>query len=206
MKKVALFLLFIAFFKIGFSQKPVRTHEVGIFVGCSYYIGDLNPVGHFGPLTQPAGGIVYRYNLNQRFTLKSNLLIGTIEGDDARTTSSSQQERNLKFKSYIRELAVEAEFNFREYKTGNNKHPYTPYIFGGIAGFMFNPQTQVGNQWIDLQPLGTEGQGSGGGGKKYRLTQISCPFGAGMKFSMAKKISISLEWGMRKTFTRWNLC
>jgi hypothetical protein len=203
MKKTALFLLGLFFFGVCFAQKEKvkKTHEVGIFIGCSYYIGDLNPSGHFGPLTQPAGGVIYRYNYNRRFSIKANALFGNIEGDDARSSSASAQERNLSFKSYIRELAVEGEFNFMEYKTGSSKFPFTPYLFAGIAGFMFNPQAQLGNQWIDLQPLGTEGQGTKGGTKPYRLTQISIPFGIGMKFSMAKRICLSVEWGMRKTFT-----
>ena len=99
------------------------------------------------------------------------------------------------------ELAVEGEFNFMEYKTGSTKHPYTPYIFAGLAGFMFNPEAQLGNQWIDLQPLGTEGEGTKGGPKKYKLSQISIPFGIGMKFSMARRICLGMEWGLRKTFT-----
>jgi opacity protein-like surface antigen len=201
MKKTVFSLLSLLMTGFCFAQKPVKTHEIGIFVGCSYYIGDLNPTGHFGPLTQPAAGLIYRYNVNPRFSFKANALMGNIQGDDARTNSPSQQQRNLSFKSYVRELAVEAEFNFLEYKTGSTKHGFTPYIFGGIAGFMFNPEAQLGNQWIDLQPLGTEGQGTVGGGKKYRRTQISLPFGMGLKFSMAKKITLGLEWGLRKTFT-----
>jgi hypothetical protein len=182
------------------QEKNYKTHEIGVFIGCSYYIGDLNPSGHFGPLTQPAGGVIYRYNLNPRFSIKANALVGNIQGDDSKTNSASQQERNLSFKSYVRELAVEGEFNFMEYKTGSH-HIFSPYLFLGIAGYMFDPMAQVGNQWVELQPLGTEGQGSKGGSKKYRLTQLSIPFGIGMKFSMAKQVCISLEWGMRKTFT-----
>jgi hypothetical protein len=202
MKKLFVCLLFLVTANLLFAQreKNLKTHEVGVFIGCSYYIGDLNPSGHFGPLTQPAGGVIYRYNVNPRFSVKANLLFGNIQGDDSKSNSPSQEERNLSFKSYVRELAVEGEFNFLEYKTGSH-HPFSPYLFLGIAGFMFDPMTQVGNQWIELQPLGTEGQGTKGGAKKYKLTQISIPFGIGMKFSMAKQVCISVEWGMRKTFT-----
>ncbi len=203
MKKIAIILSGIFLWGTVSAQKEkvLRVHEIGVFIGCSYYIGDLNPSGHFGSLTQPAGGVIYRYNLNPRFTFKGNLFFGNIQGDDAKSNSVSQQERNLSFKSYVRELAIEAEFNFMEYKTGSNKHPFTPYIFAGIAGFMFDPMAQYHNNWYELEPLGTEGQGTKQGGKKYKLTQISIPFGIGMKFSMAKRICLSLEWGMRKTFT-----
>jgi hypothetical protein len=201
MKKLNILVCFLLPVVTSLAQKQLKSQEIGIFIGCSYYIGDLNPTGHFGPLTQPAGGIVYRYNFNPRVSIKSNLLFGTIEGDDSRTNSASQQERNLSFKSPVRELAVEAEFNFVEYATGHEKYPLSPYIFAGIGVFSFNPQAQLGNQWVDLQPLGTEGQGTPGGGKKYKLIQVSVPFGIGMKFSMAKMIGLSVEWGMRKTFT-----
>ncbi len=203
MKKALLFLSGLFFFTASFAQKEKvkKTHEVGIFIGCSFYIGDLNPTGYFGPLTQPAGGVLYRLNYNRRFSFKAGFNYGTIEGDDSKSNSPSQQARNLSFKSYIHELAVEAEFNFLDYRTGNTKYPYSPYIFAGIAVFQFDPETQLGNQWIELEPLGTEGQGTVGGAKKYKLTQISIPFGFGMKFSMSKRICLGLEWGMRKTFT-----
>jgi hypothetical protein len=201
LKKYLILIAGLSFFTAVSAQKIVKTSELGIFIGCSYYIGDLNPTGHFGPMTQPAGGVLYRYNYNHRFSFKGCLLLGNIQGDDARSNSPSQQERNLSFKSYIHELSAEAEFNFMEYKTGSAKFPFTPYIFGGIAGYMFNPEAELGNQWIDLQPLGTEGEGTKGGPKKYRLTQISIPFGIGMKFSMARRICLGVEWGMRKTFT-----
>jgi hypothetical protein len=201
MKKLGSLFLCLMLAQATFAQKPEHSNEIGIFIGCAYYIGDLNPTGHFGPLTQPAVGGIFRHNFNTRFAVKANVYVGNIEGDDARTSSASQQDRNLSFKSYIRELGAQAEFNFLEYKTGSSKHPYTPYLFGGIAVFMFDPMAQVGNNWIDLQSIGTEGQGTKLGGKKYKLTQISLPFGAGLKLSMAKRICLSLEWGMRKTFT-----
>ena len=40
-----------------------KTNEIGIFLGGSYYIGDLNPTGHLNSLTRPAAGLVYRHNV-----------------------------------------------------------------------------------------------------------------------------------------------
>ena len=37
----------------------------------------------------------------------------------------------------------------------------------------------MGNFWIDLQPLNTEGQTKG-----YKLTQVSIPFGVGAKMNI----------------------
>lgn len=56
-------------------------------------------------------------------------------------------------------------------------------------------------EYVELQPLTTEGQGMEGFDSPYSLTQISIPFGLGVKFSVNKFVSIGLEWGLRKTFT-----
>jgi hypothetical protein len=187
----------------GLAQRAKPSEEIGVFLGGSYYIGDLNPMGHFNQFTKPAGGIVFRYNFNPRLAARANALFGAIEGDDSFSDNPAQQQRNLYFKSNISELSAQLEFNFLDYEIGNEKNGFTPYIFGGLAGFVFNPQAKVNDRWVDLQPLGTEGQGLIGAAskKKYKLMQISLPFGVGIKANLSKNMGVSIEWGMRKTFT-----
>lgn len=165
-------------------------------LGCSYYIGELNPSSHFNSLTRPAGGVVFRHNFNLRFALAANIYFGSIQGIDARSSSFEQQQRNLSFRSPLYELGCRGEFNFIEYKIGDEKHEFTPFMFLGVAVFNFNPKASYGNQWIALQPLKTEGQS-----KAYRKTQMSIPFGAGVRINLAKRVGLVAEWGMRKTFT-----
>jgi hypothetical protein len=87
--------------------------------------------------------------------------------------------------------------------TGSKKYSImTPYVFAGVAVYHFNPLGFYENRWVALQPLGTEGQGSSFSGEKtYSLTQFAIPFGVGVKVSTARRVSINLEWGLRKTFT-----
>jgi hypothetical protein len=186
----------------GFAQRYKKSTEIGVFVGGSYYIGDLNPTTQF-LFTKPAGGFVVRYNFNPRLSARANAFFGSIEGHDSYSDSPAQQQRNLSFKSPITELSAQLEFNFLDYEIGNEKRKFSPYIFFGLAGFKFNPQGEYKNNWVDLQPLGTEGQGLAGGAskKKYKLTQMSIPFGVGIKANLSRNIGISIEWGMRKTFT-----
>ena len=201
-KNIFFALILLVASQSAFAQKGSRSSEFGIFLGCSYYLGELNPRGHFNSLTQPAGGVVYRYNFNPRFSLKANLLFGNVMGDDSRSDVPSQLTRNYSFKSPITELGAELEFNFLPFTTGDPKTPFTPYVFGGAAVFKFNPQGQIGNNWYALQPLGTEGQGTPlNNDKKYKLIQMSLPFGVGLKFNIATRVGVSLEWGFRKTFT-----
>ena len=68
--------------------------EIGAFFGTSYYIGDLND-NHFG-LAQPALGLIFRNNLNRRFTLKASAWSGEIRGNDKiNNVDTSKIIRNL---------------------------------------------------------------------------------------------------------------
>lgn len=179
-----------------------KSAEVGLYLGCSFYLGDLNPNGFFNQFTRFAGGGIFRYNLNNRVAARLNLLFGTVTADDAQSPSASQRQRNLNFKSPIDELSAQMEFNFLEYELGNPKHAFTPYIFAGVGAFKMNPKGEVNGSWVSLQPLGTEGQGtSANSHAPYHLIQPCIPFGLGLKTSFAKGLCLSIEWGMRKTFT-----
>lgn len=184
-------------------SKKKSSYEVGVFLGGSYYIGDLNPLGHLNQFTKPAGGFVMRYNINYRLAARANLLFGSIQADDAYAKTNAAHQRNLNFKSPVTEFSGQLEFNFLDYQIGNEKRKFSPYIFLGVGVFKFNPQGNIGGNWVALQPLSTEGQGLEGGAskKKYKLTQISIPFGVGFRTNLSKGIGLSIEWGMRKTFT-----
>jgi hypothetical protein len=80
---------------------------------------------------------------------------------------------------------------------------WTPYFFGGVAVFKFNPYTfDENNEKTYLQPLSTEGQGiEGYSVKPYKLTQLSLPFGGGIKYAFSDRVRLGVELGIRKTFT-----
>ena len=200
MKKV--FVLFLGSCMLVNAAFAQKSSEIGLFLGCSFYLGDLNPNGFFNQFTRFAGGGIYRYNFNNRVAARVNLLFGTVTADDAQSPSASQRQRNLNFKSPIDELSVQMEFNFLEYEIGNPKHSFSPYIFAGAGVFKMNPKGNAGAGWVALQPLGTEGQGTPANHTApYHLIQPCIPFGLGIKTSFSKGVCLSIEWGMRKTFT-----
>jgi len=199
MKKLVLILCSIVVWVFPLSAQT--TSEVGVFGGCSFYLGDLNPNGLF-KFSLPAGGIIYRYNINNRFAARLNALIGEVTAYDNQSSSAYQQNRNLNFRSPIDEFSGEFEFNFFEYEIGNPKFNFSPYIFGGFGFFRMNPQGDINGQWVDLQPLHTEGQGTQyNTDAPYHLIQPCIPFGIGMKISVGETMCLSIEWGLRKTFT-----
>jgi len=197
MKKVI--LIVFAFFH--FISLYAQRNEIGLFLGTSYYLGDLNPSKQFF-LSKPAGGLVYRYVFDRRWAIKMTGLYGSVAGDDSK--AKFNVERNLSFKSPIFEVSSQLELNFLPYATGNTEKDYfTPYIFGGVSIFSFNPKANYNGTWYNLQPLGTEGQGTSmyPDRKSYSLTKLSFPFGLGFKYSIGKNVCIGAEWGLRKTTT-----
>jgi opacity protein-like surface antigen len=199
MKKI-LFTLAILITMSGlFAQ---RHHEFGLFGGVSYYMGELNPSGQFlNP--HAAYGLVYRYNINPHWAFKLNAITGTVSGSDATNPDESRRSNNLSFKSPITEISGQAELNFFKYIVGSDKHRFSPYIFGGFSIFRFNPMAEFMGNWYELQPLGTEGQGTTAypDRKPYSLTSVAFPFGLGLKLSLSDNFALSLEWGLRKAVT-----
>ena len=198
-------LLFIAAFIFSFSIKAQQFRpntEIGVLLGTSYYLGDLNTT-HFNS-SSFAAGLVIRKNIDKRFSYKAELLYLNIAADDREnSTDTIAIDRGLHFRSAVYELSAQIEFNFLPYDPGNPLHTWTPFIYTGISLFHFNPQAEnKEGEWVDLQPLGTEGQGTAVvGSKEYSLTQVAIPLGGGVKIAVNPSFNIILEYGIRKTFT-----
>ena len=106
------------------KKRNFRQREIGIFGGASYYLGDLNPRGHF-LFSKPAVGAFFRYTTHYRYAFRFGFNYGSIAGNDAKSNEPDQLERNLKFTSKIYDLHAIAEFNFVDYRIGNDKHRFT---------------------------------------------------------------------------------
>lgn len=182
------------------AQKNV---EVGLFLGASNYTGDMTE-SRFQEMNF-AGGLILRYNPNPNISVRGNVFYGTINGDDKNFSDKDKQRRNLNFTSPLFEFSGQIEWNLFGFDAigTKGKRGFTPYIFGGVGIFKFNPKTKLDGEWVELQPLGTEGQGTTPlqDRKKYALTQASLPFGVGIKFRLAPRFVVGIEYGPRFTFT-----
>jgi len=174
--------------------------DIGPAAGVSYYIGDINPTVHFSN-PQPSFGGLFRYNYNTRWSLKGSLYYGTISANDA--DYNWQTQRGLQFESNILELSLQAELNYLTFFTGSKTDKFSPYIFVGVGGFLFNPKADFEGQTYSLRDLHTEGQNTEDypDRKPYGSVGVAFPFGMGLKLSVSKKITIGMEWGLRKTLT-----
>lgn len=183
------------------GKKFETSREFGLMVGTAYYIGDINPYQHFGGTLQLGAGAMYRENLDRRWSIKGQFFYGTVEASDAQSNDLWQQNRNLSFRNEIMEGSVTIELNYNDYQIGNSRSPFSPYLFLGLGYYSHKPQAFYQGRWYELQPLGTEGQGTTEGENFYKLRGLAIPFGLGLKANVFSVVAVSLEWGMRKTYT-----
>ncbi|NJN77965.1 MAG: porin family protein [Saprospiraceae bacterium] len=174
--------------------------SLGTFAGLSAYGGDLVEQDIEITEMNPALGIIGRYELKSWLTLRGSLMAGTISGSDLNSGDINRRKRNLSFRSPIYELSVMPEFNIYTFNLPS-KQTLTPYAFIGAGVFYYNPKALYEGEWVQLQPLGTEGQGLPGYESKYNLIDFSIPYGIGLKFAVSDKATIGLEFGTRYTFT-----
>ncbi|HEU5289922.1 MAG TPA: DUF6089 family protein [Cyclobacteriaceae bacterium] len=216
--------------KSGFDKNKTYS-AVGITLNAFSYYGDLSPKP--GALstdlsqTKPAIGVSYVHRFGPRYQLVGSFTYGGITGSDHESADPDDENgifrynRNLSFRNRIKELSAVGQVDlFENQSTYISRVKWTPYVYAGLAVFHHNPQAQApefdaaGNptgkkgEWVDLQPLGTEGQHANllstdvnYGVKPYKLIQFAIPFGLGVRFRVNEVIDLALEYGFRYTFT-----
>lgn len=165
-------------FAIGYSTIiQAQFMEFGGGPGFMNYSGDLVR-GFDLNTTTFAGTVFYRMNLSEIVTLRLAIAIGSVKGAETPIDPFAQQ-RDHSFSNSALEFSSVFEYHFLDFKSKNALHRWSPYIYGGFG--MVN---------ISKIP-----QNSGAG-----KLQAVLPLGTGLKILIAKKYTIGLETGARKTF------
>ncbi len=152
-----------------------KRHEIGVFVGASYYVGDLNSTNIFY-MPSPALGLLYRYDINSRYAFKLTGTFSRLQGDDSKSDNLYQQQRNHSFSTFVSDISPMIEFNFLPFHAASHKEYYALYATAG-----------VGVAYMQSSP-------------NFPL-HLVIPFGLGFKYGVSKRIVIAAEWTYRKTFT-----
>ena len=188
-------------------SKRKQYNSIGFSLNAMNYFGDLTPATSFTSLrlgaTRVGAGVSITRRFYPRLSGRFGLSYGRISGDDSFANDQDpdarfRNNRNMNFRNDILEASAVAIFDLIENRNNYLKRPdFVPYVFVGVAGFYTNPQglDKAGN-YVDLQPLKTEGQASA-----YGKTQFSIPFGGGIRYRINRNFDASLEIGWRKTFT-----
>ncbi|GHV58345.1 hypothetical protein FACS1894182_10210 [Bacteroidia bacterium] len=152
-------------------------YEIGGMAGASMYLGDANEASLLKGWN-PAGGLIYRYNLDFRWALKADLLIGKVTGDTKNEANVFPNHAQAAFKRNFFELGGQVEFNFLPYSDKFaylNTRKISPYLFTGL-GFTLAPgdNTFFGVNW---------------------------PIGIGVKYKLMHKVNLGVEYGVHRLFS-----
>ncbi|MBL7792158.1 MAG: outer membrane beta-barrel protein [Saprospiraceae bacterium] len=194
-KKATLLLIGICF-TLATAQAQ-RGWESGFWLGASHYFGDLNTNYDLG-LPGAAGGLLARFNFNDRICFKLSGNYGTVAGDDSRSKNVYEKARNLSFQSTVIDGTAQFEFNFLPYRHGSKDEFFTPYLFAGLSAVYFNPKAELDGVLYELRPLGTEGQFKG---EEYYTVNGGLAYGLGIKVDLSYEWSVNIELSGRRLFT-----
>lgn len=177
-------------------------HEIGLGLGLANYYGDLQPKFFASDGYRPTATVLYKYFVTPRIGLRTGFSYAQVTAADSLSRIPVNQARNLSFTSNLFEFHGAVEFNFLPIDV--LRYKVTPYIFGGLGVFYFNPFAEdvAGNKHY-LRPLSTEGQGLAmyPDRKQYSLVNLAFPFGGGFKFFIGKTLMVTPEIGFRYTNT-----
>lgn len=166
------------------------------------FVKDLN-LGN----TKPAASVYLSANYKYAFSLRAEATFGEVGATDAvlkkvKSTVFGRYERNLSFRSTISEFMLGAEIHplyiINKYDDDHDQVPplFSPYLYVGVGFFSFNPQAQLNGNWVDLQPLSTEGQGfkEYPDRKPYKLQQMNIPLGIGVRYELGNSFNVRAEF------------
>ena len=186
-------LFFLVSFLLAFQCCVAQTNiDFGLHAGLSVYSGDLSP--------QPAGfsfddlgytgGAFFRFQFASWLAFRTGLNYTHVRAEDSRGSSVNL---GLNFRNNIFELNGVLEIT--PYNVGyySSRVVIVPYLAVGAGAFAFNPKTERNGEIINLQPLGTEGQGIVGNEPLYNRLAIAYPFGVCIRFIRNDNVSVGVE-------------
>jgi hypothetical protein len=173
LKRILIIILIIIPLNTNAQRK---VHEIGLFGGVSYYMGDLNQTKLFYSV-EPTFSFIYRFNVNSRYSFRFNATLSALSGNDADSDNGYQQQRNHSFSIPLSEFAALFEFNFLPYKPESQYEYFSPYIVTGLGAMIYPAEEGT----IPVLPL--------------------IPFGVGIKYAINSRFGVAAEWTYRKTFT-----
>ncbi len=152
-------------------------YELGGMLGGSFYLGDANYTALFKNMNI-MGSALWRYNLNPRMAIKTNLAVARIEGSTA-DGENRFPGGDTDFSRTLYDLGAQFEYNFFAYGEGTGykrTHRLAPYVFAGL-GFTFAPEP------VD------------------NVFTVNIPMGLGVKYKLAPRLNLGCELSFRFTMS-----
>ncbi len=166
------FFLFISLNK-AFPQDEA---EIGIFAGSSYYMGNINTSNHFYK-PSPAFGAMVKYNIDEHYAVRVNLNYGQIRADDLDFDNILHQTRQAAIVNNFYDFSFKGEFSFQPFKATIFRSPFSTYITAGLSYSFFPDRGVASDNYLNI------------------------PFGAGIKYGISRKVTVGMEWILKKYFS-----
>lgn len=178
--KQTLITLFLLMAVVGLRAQQYDDEykmEIGGGIGLVSYLGDFND-NLFGN-AQPMASAVVKRVLNPYMDLTAQLSYGQLKGTSkgVKTYYPDMQETIYDFSNAMFDLGVRYEYNFWPYGTGRDYRGakrLTPFVFGGVGGVLVSTNDKS-------------------------VISLSVPVGVGVKYKVARRLNLSLEWAMHFT-------
>ena len=177
--------------------------EAGGGLSALGYLGDLNREGLISREFKPALSLFLRHSVGDHLSLKANMMLGKISGQDS--NYPSRASRNLSMSSPLVEGSLMLEWDMFEMNPDyyrysyNYENAYTPYFFGGIGLAYTNPSVDFSETQTPYAYI-REGI-SRDAVANYSKYNVVFPLGAGIKYDLNPCAGLALEVAFRITMT-----
>lgn len=145
-----------------------------------------------------------QYNkTGSRWTYEGRINAFLIEGADSKESRVGEYrgtgfDRNLSFRTIIAGLSGVVNYDFKNPRTVRK---WIPGFHGGFDVFYFQPQGRYNNQWVNLRPLGTEGQTINGKSDEYSYVSAGVPLGFHFNRYFNTRWKLAFSFTYTYTFT-----
>lgn len=161
------------------QDEPEYKAEIGVGGALVAYQGDFN--GSLTKNMQPMGALVAKYRPNPRSAWALNIGFGKLKGSSENTATwyPATSDTTITFNNSLVDVGLRYEYNFWPYGTGREYRgakPLVPFIALGLgAGFVKTDEKNI--------------------------VATNMPIGFGVKYKMAERVNLTLEWMMHFTLS-----
>lgn len=178
MRKVLLVILVITASCAQAQTQPEYRLEIGGGVGAVTYLGDFNT--NLFKEIQPMGSLLAKYRFSPRMAAAMNISYGQLKGAAKNDKTYYPALSDYTFKTSLVDVGIRYEYNFWPYGTGmeyRGAQRMTPYIYIGVGMTIAKPDQ----------------------GEASTTTAFNLPLGGGVKYKVADRVNLGLEWGIHFT-------
>jgi hypothetical protein len=189
----------------GASQRAIPKFELGLNAGVFVYQGDLTPsqVGSYKTL-RPGLTVFVNRIISPVFSLRTNLAIGGLKGDDAKYSAPAyRQQRNFYFHSPAVEVSELLVGDVFRNNVPGSSPGLSPYLFAGLGFSLLNIKrdwTRFNAEYFSSEQSTISGLSADQQHPLPTLIPV-IPVGIGIRYPISSRISVNAETSYRFTFT-----